>query len=328
MKKEKIDIVYLWCDGRDPEFKKRKNFYKTQTDKLDDGAATEERFFDNEELKYSLRSLEKYAPWINHVFIITDRQVPKFLNLKCSKVSIVDHSEIMPKEIIPCFNSTVLEYFLPYIPNLQEKFLYANDDMLFGGEVQPEDFFIDDIPIIRLKKNKHYDTLSKARSYLKRFGPLGGRILNTNELLFSIYKKNPDFTFYLPSHTIDAYRKTDFLKCIEKYKNEINKILNHRFRASTDLPRIFNLDPIFSGRGILKDVTAPKPWRRFLHPLINCNWECYIDSDQSPKLEKEILKYKPKLFCINSGANTSLERKKQIKNFMEKLFPEKSIFEK
>lgn len=44
MKKEKIDIVYLWCDGRDPEFKKRKNFYETQTDKLNDGAATEERF--------------------------------------------------------------------------------------------------------------------------------------------------------------------------------------------------------------------------------------------------------------------------------------------
>ena len=30
MKKEKIDMVYLWCDGSDPEFKKRKNFYKTQ----------------------------------------------------------------------------------------------------------------------------------------------------------------------------------------------------------------------------------------------------------------------------------------------------------
>lgn len=327
MKKRKIDIVYLWCDGRDPEFKKRKNFYETQTDKLNDGAATEERFFDNEELKYSLRSLEKYAPWINHVFIVTDRQIPKFLNLKCSKVSIVDHSEIMPKEIIPCFNSTVLEYFLPYIPNLQEKFLYANDDCFFGGEMYPEDFFVEDKPIVRVKSSKHYGTLEKARKFFKNQGPLDGGALNANEILFSLYRKSEKDIFYVASHNIDAYSKHIFLECNKKYEKYIKSFLHHRFREGSDIQRLFTLDLVYSGEGILKDVTAPKPWRRFLHPLINCDWECYMDSDQSPKLEKEILKYKPKLFCINSGSNTSLERKKQIKNFMEQLFPEKSMFE-
>ena len=53
------------------------------------------RFFDNDELKYSLRSLEKNAPWINHIFIVTDRQVPKWLNTTNTKVTIIDHSEIM-----------------------------------------------------------------------------------------------------------------------------------------------------------------------------------------------------------------------------------------
>lgn len=325
---EKIDMVYLWCDGNDPEFKKRKNFYQNQVDTIEKGAATDERFFDNEELKYSLRSLEKYAPWINHVYIVTDRQVPKFLNIDCCKVTVIDHSQIMPKEIIPCFNSTVLEYFLPFIPNLEEKFLYANDDMLFGREVTPADFFVGDKPIVRLKRNKQYDTLKKAKEFFKKLGPLDGCALNTNQILFSKYNWDENKPFYVPSHNIDAYSKKSFLKCLEKYDKYLKVFFNHRFRQPDDVQRLFTLDLIFSGEGVLKDVTDPKPWRRFLHPIVNCNWECYMDSDQSPKLEKELLKYKPKFFCINSGSETTISRKKEIKKFMDKLFPKPSIFEK
>ena len=73
---DKIDMVYLWCDGNETAFKKRKQQYL----KLEDNSEQENieavgdiRFYDNEELKYSLRSLELYAPWINHVYIVTDR---------------------------------------------------------------------------------------------------------------------------------------------------------------------------------------------------------------------------------------------------------------
>lgn len=58
----------------------------------------------------------------------------------------------MPQKSIPCFNSTVIEYFLPFIPNLSEKFLYGNDDTFFGNETKPEDFFVGDKPIVRVKK--------------------------------------------------------------------------------------------------------------------------------------------------------------------------------
>ena len=94
---EKIDMVYLWCDGNEEAFKKRKNEYlKCEIGVFDEEVEGEKRFFDNEELRYSLRSLEKNASWINHVFIVTDRQVPKWLNLEYEKVSIVDHSELLP----------------------------------------------------------------------------------------------------------------------------------------------------------------------------------------------------------------------------------------
>lgn len=118
-----IDIVYCWCDGNDPAFKARKNLYlREEKNEHDEESIGNHRFVDNEELKYSLRSLEMYAPWINHVYIVTDRQIPKWLNCSNERVSIIDHSEIMPKDIIPCFNATVIEKFLINIPDLSEYF--------------------------------------------------------------------------------------------------------------------------------------------------------------------------------------------------------------
>lgn len=88
-----IDMVYLWCDGSDPEYAKRKLECQRQLG-ISDGkiiseVAGNKRFCSNDELKYSLRSLEKYVPWINHVYIVTDRQVPKWLNVNYEKVKVV-----------------------------------------------------------------------------------------------------------------------------------------------------------------------------------------------------------------------------------------------
>lgn len=33
------------------------------------------RFEDNEELRYSLRSVEKFMPWVRHIYIVTNGQV-------------------------------------------------------------------------------------------------------------------------------------------------------------------------------------------------------------------------------------------------------------
>lgn len=44
-----------------------------------------------QELRYSLRSLEKHAPWVQHVYIITNGQIPYWLNLDNPWVTIVTH---------------------------------------------------------------------------------------------------------------------------------------------------------------------------------------------------------------------------------------------
>lgn len=100
------------------------------------------RFTDNEELRYSLRSLEKHAPWVQHVYIITDGQIPHWLNLDNPHVTIVTHEEIFPnRSHLPTFSSPAIECHLHRIPKLSKKFLYLNDDVMFGKDVWPEDFY-------------------------------------------------------------------------------------------------------------------------------------------------------------------------------------------
>ncbi|GFR22148.1 hypothetical protein TNCT_294681 [Trichonephila clavata] len=100
------------------------------------------RFTDNEELRYSLRSLEKHAPWVQHIYIITNGQIPYWLNLDNPLVTIVTHEEIFPnKSHLPTFSSPAIECHLHRIPNLSQKFIYLNDDVMFGKDVWPEDFY-------------------------------------------------------------------------------------------------------------------------------------------------------------------------------------------
>ena len=48
-------------------------------------ASSLRRFTDWDELKYSLRSLEKYAPWVRHVYIVTNGQIPSWLDMENSR---------------------------------------------------------------------------------------------------------------------------------------------------------------------------------------------------------------------------------------------------
>ncbi len=62
-----VDLVYTWVDGNDPAWQKK---HATFTGKKPVGADVDckGRYADNDELKYSLRSVEKYAPWIRHTY--------------------------------------------------------------------------------------------------------------------------------------------------------------------------------------------------------------------------------------------------------------------
>lgn len=100
------------------------------------------RFADNQELRYSLRSIETFAPWVRQIFIVTNGQIPSWLNLDNPRIKIVTHAEIFAnKSHLPTFSSPAIESHLHKIPGLSKKFIYLNDDVMFGEEVWPDDFY-------------------------------------------------------------------------------------------------------------------------------------------------------------------------------------------
>lgn len=128
-------MVYTWVNGSDINFIESLRKFDTSYD--------EARFDDKGELKYSLRSIEKYASWIRHIFIVTNGQIPYWLDLENSRLTIVTHEELTDDdEILPTFSSVVIETLLHKIPNLSERFLYLNDDIFIGCEIFPDDFYL------------------------------------------------------------------------------------------------------------------------------------------------------------------------------------------
>ncbi|CAL8318384.1 unnamed protein product [Lota lota] len=100
------------------------------------------RFEDNEELRYSLRSVERHAPWVRHIFVVTNGQIPSWLNLDNSRITVVAHQDIFQNlSHLPTFSSPAIETHIHRIPGLSQKFIYLNDDVMFGKDVWPDDFY-------------------------------------------------------------------------------------------------------------------------------------------------------------------------------------------
>jgi hypothetical protein len=140
-----IDAVYTWVDGGDPAWQARKARALGDNTWLAEAnvqAANNSRFVSRDELRYSLRSLHCFAPWVRRVFIVTDDQVPAWLDTSHPAVTVVSHRDIFGDTgRLPTFNSHAIESRLHRIPGLSEHFLYLNDDVFFGRPVTPDMFF-------------------------------------------------------------------------------------------------------------------------------------------------------------------------------------------
>lgn len=145
---EKIDIVYLWVDGNDPVWRQKRASSLGQLNAYNRNSIAkygnvEGRFRDNDELRYSLRALERYFPDCGHVYIVTDAQTPAWLQ-NSAQISIIDHKELIPASKLPTFDSANIESYIHRIPNLSEQYFYLNDDVFFGSPVDLSHWFSKD----------------------------------------------------------------------------------------------------------------------------------------------------------------------------------------
>ena len=163
-----IDAVILWVDGNDEQHRQKvltflENKQVAQSKKF------RARYDQVNEIKFTVDSLLKFAPYLRYIFIVTDNQTPKFLSQKTKKYSsvfIIDHKVIFKgfEEFLPTFNSRSIESCIYRIPGLAEHFIYLNDDFFLINETKPEDFFINGLPVLRGEWKK-FD----SQKFLKKF---------------------------------------------------------------------------------------------------------------------------------------------------------------
>ncbi len=138
MEHQGIDFVITWVDGSDPEWQKEKNAYLSGSMALYNN---ERRYRDWQLLRFWFRGAEKFAPWVRKIHFVTWGHIPEWLNTKHEKLRIINHTDFIPRQYLPTFNSNTIDLCLHKIPGLSDRFVYFNDDTFLINSVKPDDFF-------------------------------------------------------------------------------------------------------------------------------------------------------------------------------------------
>lgn len=246
----KVDVVIPWVDSEDPLWNEKRNSW-SHVAKTKEGNSSQ-RFRDFGTLKYLLRSIEENADWVNKVYILTDDQVPDWINEK--EVQIIDHKDFIPAEYLPTFNSNVIELNAWRIPNLSERFILLNDDLVFVGKTRRSDFFNDkgfpmdvmaqsilmprdDFSHIAVNNiaiiNKSFDKRTWLKKYWSRaFSFKNGVSLNSMSLGVSLLKY---FTRFYDPHVATPYLKSSFEWLYDTHPTTMAACLKNKFRGYDDI---------------------------------------------------------------------------------------------
>jgi hypothetical protein len=331
-----IDVVYTWVDGSDPQWIARnrealvKNGFPEPAKSL--------RFANHEELRYSMRSIERYMPWVRRIFLVTDHQRPSWLKDGESKVTIVDHSEIFPdRKCLPTFNSTAIEANLHRIPGLGERYVYFNDDMMIGTPFEPEDFFSPDGRPYSFtfdysnfkKKDKFLRSLPNIYRYFQamnlkfwiwrnkdRLPPFSVKLRHSR--LMIICRLNKVLPFYKTKHTPMVHTLTEARRVEEIFKDDFAICRSHPFRSRNDL----FFSELYATVGLLTGLTVD---RRFSKKDLFYFHFGRKDNPNLARLRDGAFRF----ININDGCgDVSREELDKFNATMNELFPQPSSFEK
>ena len=138
-----IDFLVTWLDSSDPKWQEEFRKYKGITTTGDQSKA---RYRDWDLFKYWFRAVENYAPWVHKVYLITNGKFPDWINPDNPKLVLVKHSDYIPEQFLPTFNSRTIEFYMNRIKGLSEHFVYFNDDMFLNAPITPEYYFKEGLP--------------------------------------------------------------------------------------------------------------------------------------------------------------------------------------
>lgn len=317
--KLEVDLVYLYCNDNDLHWHQKRMDWAKRLGASNSSENHVCRFADNGELRFSLRSVEKYIPWINNIFIITDGQIPEWLDLNNPKIKIVNHSDIIPSKYLPLFNSSAIEYYLDKIPDLSENFIYMNDDIFFNKPMSVENFFDKNgNPIINLRI---YDTDDDSD---KEIGMYIKNVLYSTDIFNSRFPLPEELRRIDLTHGVDAYKKSYFSECKEIFSDETERLSLCKFRKENTVTRLlFSLYNVICKKCSYKLIAPIK--EQYLSKDLDT---IYFDLKKVKELPSMLEKYAPKIFCVNDYEYAKKNDRLELKSIMSEIFTDTASWEK
>ena len=291
-----MDAVVTYVNGLDP-------LWQQDYERTVGKSILTKRYRDWGTLKYHFRGIAKYMPFIDRIHLVVAResQVPSWVNRET--VNVVLHSDIIPAEHLPTFNSTTIEMFLHRIPGLSERFLYFNDDTYTVAPCREEDFYIDGKPATKFAHNFLY------------FGDFRFVVHHADELARNVLGIPASCRYVRPQHTVSPMLKSESEALFAKAEKEIMESLTP-LRSRANYTQYMFLDYLYyQGKAVNRKISN----RHFSLAAHSIDSVCDFLRNPSTKMT-----------CINdvqmSAEKFEQSRGKLLAAF-EEILPEKSRFE-
>jgi hypothetical protein len=221
-----IDAVITWVDNADPTWRELRRRRLVHLGLEENAGGGDERYFrDHGELRYLLRSLDRYAPWLRRIHLVTAGQRPSWLVHDHPRLAVVDHREIIEQSALPTFSSRPIAARIHRIPELSEHFLYFNDDVILGRRVEPELFFTAN------GLSRFFLSRAQVPREPTTVPHLGGRQV-VQRLLYDDHRVHLSRTF---RHTPYALTRQVFRLIEERYGDELTSTVHRPFRTPDDI---------------------------------------------------------------------------------------------
>ncbi|OUM65460.1 hypothetical protein PIROE2DRAFT_7577 [Piromyces sp. E2] len=232
---EDMSFVYSWVNGSDPNHMELKSKYNGGEKKVDN----RDRSMD--ELRYSIRSFEKYLPWHKGmIYIVTPNQVPVWLDTNNPRIKVINQDDIIPSEANPTFNSFLVEMYLDKIPGISERFVYLNDDYFFRTYTHPRFFFTakNFAPKFYFNKRVPFGTkkaleMNKGRNKLNMIRRFQSAVFYTNGIVKEAFGNSVNLRWL--DHSPYSWYRDLFEPARQLYRKYVKQSLTHRFRDSYDI---------------------------------------------------------------------------------------------
>ena len=244
----KIDAVITWVDGDDPRHRAKREQYGNRRMLSQNDVAGNTRYASLGEIFYCVASLNRYAPWLNKIYIVTDEQNPMLDEWLANHfpegtipMEIVDHKVIFRgyEEFLPTFNSISIESMTWRIPGLSEHYIEFNDDLILAAPTSPEDFFTEDGKVVCY--GKRYHSLYVRLSHILRRHRDGSKQVSFRQTMRNAAELLGERKHFIKIyHTPKALMRSVYERYFANHPDNLLSNVRHRFRV----PSQFNVEEL------------------------------------------------------------------------------------